>query len=521
MKSQKRKCISSVFMIFLIVVFGVVSSATAGTLVVGRGSDANSLDPAEATSFEAIKVADWAFDGLVRFNGNSHEIVPALAESWEISEDGLQWTFKLRKGVKFHDGTDMNADAVVFSFERQRDKDHPYWNKRFARWSAKFGTIKLTEKVDDYTVRINLKTPAPALLVNLALYIGYVVSPTAVKMDKESFRQNPVGTGYFKFVKWEKDDFIEYEANKDYWEGPPKEDRLIVKIIPDNEVRLLALKKGEINMAYGIPYPHFKGIEADKNLTLNTTTTLGISYLGMNMEKKPFDDLKVRQAVNHAINKKRLFQTVFYGFGEQAKQTIPSSWWGHNKDIPAFEYNPEKAKKLLAEAGYPDGFTTDLISWTNPRPYCPAPRDMVALVKSDLEKVGIKVDIKMMRWKTFRDIRGKGNYQMTMAGWISGTLDPDGILYALFHSRYARAENSLNLSRIKDPVIDKLLQDARSTYDHEERNRLYQEAAAKLNEQSPSVFVTHPVAVLVSRSNVKNLFIHDSHWVPLHQVSLD
>ena len=158
-----------------------------GTLVVGRGADANSLDPPESQSFEAIKCADWSFDGLVRFEGNNHIIVPSLATSWSVAEDGLTWTFKLRQGVKFHDGTPFNADAVVFSFERQRDPEHPYYSKYFTRWKAKFGQIKLTEKVDDYTVKIHLTTPAPTMLANMAFYIGFIVSPTAVKMTKRVF----------------------------------------------------------------------------------------------------------------------------------------------------------------------------------------------------------------------------------------------------------------------------------------------------------------------------------------------
>jgi ABC-type transport system substrate-binding protein len=145
----------------------------------------------------------------------------------------------------------------------------------------------------------------------------------------------------------------------------------------------------------------------------------------------------------------------------------------------------------------------------------------VALVKSDLEKVGIQVDVKMMRWKTFRDLRGKGHYQMTMGGWISGTLDPDGILYALFHSRYARKENSLNLARIKNAGIDKLLESGRSTYNMPEREDAYQKAAMEIYKASPDVFVVHPVAAIVARNNVKNIFIHDSHWVPLHKVSIE
>ena len=493
--------------------------ATAGgTLVVGRGADANSLDPPESQSFEAIKCADWSFDGLVRFDGNSHKIVPALATSWDLSKDGLTWTFKLRKGVKFHDGTPFNADAVVFSFERQRDPQNPYHSKYFSRWKAKFGTVKKTVKVDDYTVQIQLSKPAPTLLANLAFYIGYIVSPTAVKKDKDGFRKNPVGTGYFKFVKWVKDDYIEYVANKDYWGGPPKMDRLIVKVIPDNEVRLLALKKGEVNFAYGIPYPHFDSIKKSKDLKLYSTTTLGISWVAMNCEQKPFDNLKVRQAILCAIDRDRIFKTVFYGLGVEAKEVLPPSWWGHNPKVPTPVYDPAKAKKLLAEAGYPNGFKTDLISWTNPRPYNPSPRDTVALIKSDLKKVGVDVDIKMMRWNTFRNSRGKGGYGMTMAGWISSTLDPDGIIYPLFHSSYIRKIDSINWARWRNAKADKQLEKARSIYDQAERDKLYQEVAMEISNDTPAIFLAHPVAAIVARSNVKNIFIHDSHWVPLHDV---
>jgi len=513
------------FTVFALAAFLLASGAmipcpasAGGTIIVGRGADANSLDPPEGQSFEAIKCSDWSFDGLVRFDGNTQKIVPALATSWDISDDGLVWTFKLRKGVKFHDGTPFNADAVVFSFERQRNKSHPYYQKTFARWGAKFAQVKLTKKIDDYTVQIILKKPAPAMLVNLPFYIGYIVSPTAVKKDKEGFRNHPVGTGYFKFVKWVKDDYIEYEANKDYWDGPPKVDRLIVKVIPDNEVRLLALKKGEIHFAYGIDYTHFADIEKNPNIKLYNTTTLGIQCIAMNAQKKPFDDVRVRRALNYAINTKRIFQTVFYGYGLKAKQVIPPGWLGHNPDIPDYEYNPEKAKKLLAEAGYPNGFKTDIISWTNPRPYCPAPRDEVTLVKSDLKKIGIDVDIKMMRWNTFRATRGKGEYGMTMGGWISGTLDPDGILYPLYHSKFIRKLDAINWARWSTKESDKSLEKARATYDEKVRDELYKKVAMEIYKGAPDVFIAHPIASIAARSDLKNIFIHPSHWVPLHNV---
>jgi peptide/nickel transport system substrate-binding protein len=492
-----------------------LASQAQSTLVIGRGADANSLDPAEGQSFEAIKMSDWMFDGLVRFEGNSHDIGPALATSWDTSKDGKVWTFHLRKGVKFHDGTPFNADAVVFSLERQRDKSSPYYSKFFARYPAKFSAIEVTRKVDDYTVQLVLKNPDPALLVNLAFYVGYIVSPTAVKNDKEGFRTHPVGTGYYKFVRWVKDDLIEMEANKDYWDGAPKIGRVIVKVIPDNDVRLLALQKGEIQLAYGIDYTHFSDVEKDPNLDLSVTSTLGISLISMNMDMKPFDNPKVREAMNYAVNRQRIFQTVFYGKGEIANQILPPNWFGHNPSIKGFPYDPEKAKKLLAEAGFPNGFKTDLISWVNPRPYNPSPRDTVALVKSDLAKVGVDVDIKMMNWTTFLGERSKSGYGMTMAGWVSGTLDPDGIVYPLLHSKFIRNIDLINWSHWRSAEGDKLMEEARSTYDRKTRDKLYQEVAVLADKDVPALYLAHPITAVAFRKNLKNVFIHESNWVPL------
>ena len=494
--------------------------AQAQTLVVARGSDANSLDPAEGRSFEAIKMADWMFDGLVRFEGNSHKIVPALAESWEISQDGLTWTFKLRGGVTFHDGTPLNADAVVFSLERQRDKDHPQHCSECRRWNAKFAAIAKTEKVDDLTVAIKLKEPAPALLVNLAFYIGYIVSPTAVLADPENFRTNPVGTGPFKFVSWERDNFIELVRNDEYYQGVPKVEKLVVRVIPDNNVRLLALKKGEVHLIYGVPFPQFDEVNNDPNLNMIVNSTLGISFVALNTERKPFDDIRVRQAVNHAINRDRIFKTVFYGRGELANQIIPSNWFGHSKNVKVHEYDPEKAKALLAEAGQSDGFKTDLLTWEAPRPYLPAPRDAVSLIKADLAKVGIDVEIRTMKFGPFRAERGKGQYGLTMGGWISGTLDPDGIVYALYHSKGIREKDALNWARFRNDDLDAALDKGRAIYDQAERTPLYEKAADIIAENSIGVFLAHPITAIATRKELKNVFIHDSNWVPLHDAEL-
>ena len=491
------------------------------TLVVASGADGNSLDPPEAFSLEAHKNADWAFDGLLRFDGNSQKIMPALAESWKVSDDGLVWTFKLRKGVNFHDGTPLNADAVVFSFERQRDLKHPYYSKYFGRFTSKFAAIKVTQKVDDSTVQMVLNEPSPSILASLPFYVGHIVSPTAVKKDPEGFRKNPVGTGYFKFVKWVKDDHIEYVANKDYWDGPPKVDRLIVKVIPDNEVRLLALKKGEIHIAYGIDPSHYTEIEKSSDLKLYTATSLGYGSVAMNCEEPPFDNVKVRKAMQYAVNTERIFKTVFYAYGERAVQPIPSMWPGHNPDLPRYEYSPEKAKSLLAEAGFPKGFKTNFLCFTNPRNFQPDPRSLATLVKSDLAKVGVEADINLVHWQTFLDTVGKGGYGFCPGGWTAGTLDPDGILPNRFHSRYIRKIDCTNLGRYRSARADELIDKGRAVTDPKKREKMYQEVAAEIYKDSPEIFIVHPILAIVARKEVKNVFVHAGQWVPLNRASFD
>jgi peptide/nickel transport system substrate-binding protein len=505
-------------LIVAVALMGTATVATAQTVIVGRGSDGNSFDPPESESFEAIMMADYAFDGLVRYDGNTLKVAPGLAESWATSEDGLTWTFKLRPGVKFHDGTPVNADAVVFSFERQRDPNHPFYRKTFARWPAKFPTVTKTEKLDDITVKMTLSAPSPTLLTNLAFYVAYIVSPTAVEKNPEGFRNNPVGTGPFKFVRYQKDNFTEYARNDAYWRKPANIQRLVVRTIPDNDVRLLAIKKGELQLAYGISFSQFGEVEQDPNLKLVTSVSLGTSLLSMNVENGPFKEQKVRQAVSHAIDKDRIFKAVFFGYGEKADQMLPKEWFGYVKDGKVYEYDVEKAKALLKEAGFENGFKTTLLTWAAPRPYMPSPRDAAALVKSDLSRIGIDVDIQTLAWNTYRVERGKGTFGLALGGWISSTLDPDGIMFPLLHSSFIRPNDAINWSRWRNEKVDELLTKAGSMYDEAERKKLYEEVGRITMEQAPAVFFANPVNSVVARKELEGVFIHASNWVPLDEV---
>ena len=496
-------------------------SASAQTLVVGRAADSQSLDPGEAKTIEDQKIDDWVFDGLVKFDGESVKIVPALAESWEISKDGLTWTFHLREGVKFHDGTPFDADAVVFSFKRQFDKTSRYYSPRFVRWPSKFSDMTDVIAVDPSTVEIKLKAAAPAMLPNLAIYMSYIVSPTAVKKDPEGFSKHPVGTGPFRFVSWQKDNFIDLIRNDDYWGGPAKLDKVVVRVVPDSEVRLLTMRKGETQMIDNVPFQKWREVEADPGMVLHTAQALGFSGMAMRTDSPVLSDIRVRRAIAMAINRKRLFATVFAGSGEIADQPIPAGWMGHSDAVKPIEYNLKEAKALIQEAGVPKGTTLKLVTFNAPRPYFPSPADGAALIKSDLKAIGFDVDIQMMTFGAYQSVIKDNDYDLALEGWTASTLDPDGILFPLYHSQFGGKGQNSNRSNLNDPKIDDLLIAGRSTYDPKERAEIYAETSKLIAGAIADVYFNHPITAVASSARIKGIFRHSSNQVPLTDVTIE
>jgi peptide/nickel transport system substrate-binding protein len=491
--------------------------AWAQTLVYGRGSDSLTLDPAMATSSEDFKIADWVFDGLVRFDGPTTKIAPALAESWERSEDGLSWTFRLRKGVKFHDGTPFTAEAVKVSFERQFIKDHPSYSPRFVRWEGKLGPMTSVEVVDEHTLKLNFKQPQPALLYNLAIYPAFIASPTPIAGKPEGMMEKPVGTGPFKFVRWEKNNLIELVRNNDYWGEVPKVERLIVRVIPENDVRLLALQKGEIHLTDDVPFNRINDLKADPALDIQTVGAIGFSGLWLNVEKGPLKDIRVRKAIQKAINRDRVFKVTFFGLGELGQQAMPPGEVGHSGNLPKYDYDPKGAKALLAEAGFPNGFDLQFMAFANPRPYFPSPTDGIAVIQADLKAVGIRANVSMATWSDWITRRRAGDFGMTIGGWTASTVDPEGVITPVFHSDYIGADNA---SRFKDPKVDSLLDQARGTYDETERQRLYAEAMNVIADQAVAVFLAHPVYSLGVRAEVKGVYRNPANQVYLNNATL-
>ena len=261
-----------------------------GTLVFAQAQDAVTLDPHDAVDGFSVNNTSNVFDTLVRFRADTTQVEPSLAESWTASADGLVWTFKLRKGVKFHDGTRLDAEAVKFNYERQINPKHPYHHGAFEYAGFTFQNVKSVEAVDALTVRFTLSARFAPFITNMAMFSTGIASPAAIKKYGKDFFKNPVGSGPFKFVEWVQKDHVTHEANKEYWAGRPCIDRLIIRGIPDNTVRLLEMEKGTVHMMDQVNPPDYGRIRQNKDLVLSTGPGLNIGYLAMNVEKEPFND---------------------------------------------------------------------------------------------------------------------------------------------------------------------------------------------------------------------------------------
>lgn len=484
-----------------------------GTLIWGRGGDSVSLDPARTDDGESAKVNANIFEGLVRFHEDTTEVEPALALSWEQSQDGKEWTFHLRRGVFFHDGTPFNAEAVVFSFLRQIDPKHPFYRKDFAN-SDTFEYVKSVQAVDEYSVRITLEKLFAPFLYNLAEpTAALIISPTALRKWGNDAEKHPVGTGVFKFEAWIPGDRIILTKNKNYWGTSPYLDGLVFKTIINNKNRLLELKTGGIHGMDGIDPWAVKKIEIDRDLQLENITGLNVGYLAMNTEKPPFDNLKVRQAVNHAINKPNLVKLLYQNLAMPAKNPMPPGIWGYNDAIQDYEYDPARAKLLLKEAGYENGFETTLWTMPVPRPYMPQPDKIAKAVTGNLAAVGIYAKIVTPDWATYIQKTSNGEHDMCLSGAIAGNGDPYNFLYILFDKDNAVKPQAENLAFFKHDKLHEILIKAQQISKKSERIRLYQEAQEIIHNEAPWVPLAHARQVIAHRKEVHGIVQHPTGFI--------
>ncbi len=484
-----------------------------GTLVFGRGGDSVTLDPAAATDGESLNVTDHVFDGLVTLKPGTTEVAAALASKWDITPDGLSYTFTLVDGAKFHDGTPVNADAVIFSFKRQSDKNHEAY-----KFSAPYEyydamglptVIKDITKVDDKTIKFTLNKANAPFISTLAMQSFAIVSPTAVMKLKDDFKQKPVGSGPYKFKLWEKKQKIVLESNEEYWGPKPHLKTVIFRSIPDNNTRLQEMLAGNLHVMDNPDSNHIKTIEQKLGAKAQLLKAPGfnIGYLALNQEKKPFDNVKVRQAIAHAINKEAIVSTVYNGYAKAAKNPMPPTLWGYNDDVKDYEYSVDKAKALLKEAGLEKGFTAELWAMPVPRPYMPDGRKVAEAIQGDLAKVGITLKIVSFDWGTYLTKTKNGEHDMALLGWTGDIGDPDNFLYVLLDKDNA-TKPAQNISFYKSDKLHDLLTRAQTETDQKKRAELYKLAQAVIHDDAPMIPIAHSIEVLPIKSDVKG-FVMD------------
>lgn len=495
------------------------SSSTPQVLVFGRGADSVSLDPGIVTDGESFKVTQNLFETLLNFGEQDTTINPGLAKEWEVSEDGLTYTFQLQEGVKFHDGTDFNAEAVIKNINRWKggkEEDFYYFNSMFKAEGEDI--IKDVTAEGDYTVVFTLSRPQAPFLKNLAMSPFGIGSPTAFEAAGDKFGDNPVGTGPFKFTDWKRNDSITIEKFEDYWqEGLPKLDKVIFRSIPDNSARLNELMAGNIDLADGINPSDGKTVEGDSTLQLIERPSMNIGYLGLTNTRAPFDNKLVRQAVNYAIDKQAIVDAFFEGRAEVAANPMPPSISGYNDAISPYPYDPEKAKSLLAEAGY-DGKEIELWAMPVPRPYMPDGAKVAEVIQKNLEDVGIPSKIVTFEWATYLEKANNGEADAFMLGWTGDNGDADNFIYTLLDKDNI---GSNNYAYYTNEEVHSLLIQAQSETDENVRNELYKKAQEIIHDDAPWVPLAHSTPLLAAKAGVKGFLPHPTGSDKLDNVSME
>ncbi len=496
---------------------------SASVLVFGRGSDSVGLDPALENDGESFKVCDNIYENLVTYEVETTAVRPQLATSWETSEDELTWTFDLRRDVRFHDGTPFNADAMLFSLGRQFYEDHPQHNVEgaFKYWKdmGMDSIISRLEAPNDSTFVIDLREPNATLLSTLGMNFCAAVSPEAVRQHGPDYFKNPVGTGPFRLVEWRVDERLVLARNEDYWGPAPSLQRLIFKPIHDASVRFLELRGGAIHGLDNLSPEFIDEVRADDGLQLLTQPGMNVGYLAMNMERPPFDNRLVRLALNHAIDKRSLVDNFYRGLAEPAKNPLPPTLWGYNDDIEPYPYDPERAKVLLDEAGFADGFETELWAMPVPRPYMPQPDRIAQAIQADLAKVGIEAGIVQWEWGTYLDKVSNGEHPMCLLGWTGDNGDPDNFLYVLL-DKTAAEKPAQNVAFYRSDALHEILVEARTVVDQSQRSAMYRKAQEIIHRDVPWVPLVHATQTVAFRRNVSGFNLHPTGSKWFHRVSL-
>lgn len=472
------------------------------TLTWAQGADVTSLDPHRGKETPAVQVNTQIFDTLVTVDPETNEVVPQIAESWEQTDDQT-YVFKIREGIKFHDGSDLTAEDVKFSLDRARNS------------AAVSYIVNFIEEVtvdDDHTVTVKTTAPYAPTLRNLAIPFAAIVPKAVVEADENAFIQNPVGSGPYKFVEWNHGDHVTLKAFDDYYAGKPETENLIMKVIPETSQRTIALETGEVDLAYDLAVNDIPKVNSDDKLTVYEIPSLTCWYVSMNMNKKPFDNPKVREAMSMAIDRQTIIDTINAGSGQTADAIIAPAVFGYYS-TGVKEYNPTKAKELLAEAGYPNGFSTTL--WVNDNQ---SRIEMCQAMQAMLLEVGVQCNLEVLEFGSFISRTTAGDHDLAYFGWTTSSGDADYSYYSLEHSTQQGAAG--NRSFLADPDVDKLIEEARSNTNEEERKELYKELAIKLDEINNNIPVYYSSINVGANKKVEGFVMDANGYHSLEKVKV-
>ena len=463
-----------------------------GTLVVGMPGEPRSLDPQRTNDQPSARVMKQIYDTLLFQTSDLEVTTNGLVESYEIVSD-TEFAFTLKEGVMFHNGEELTADDVRFTFERMREINAP--------GAFLVAALDRVEVTDDYNFTMHLSFPFGPFITHLAHPATAILNRSAVEAGGEEYARNPVGTGPFSFVEWRSGDSVTLQRYDDHFRGPAESEGVLFRFITEDTQRTIALETREADIIYDVGPNDFDAVRELEGVTSFQTQGLTTFYMGFNAQKEPFDDVRVRRAINLALDVEAATDVAFRGFATAAKGPLaPTVQFAHT-ELPGYGYEPEEARRLLAEAGYEDGFSTSI--WTNDNPV----RIMYAeIFQEQLRAVGIEADIEIVEWAPYLDRTAQGEHDMFMLGWVAVTGDADYGLYSLFHS--SEWGDAGNRTFWGNDEVDRLLDEGKTNPNPEERREAYMEAQEIIFEEAPWVFLAFRDDLAATRDYVEGFEPH-------------
>ncbi|HSS03447.1 MAG TPA: ABC transporter substrate-binding protein [Kofleriaceae bacterium] len=480
-----------------------------GALVVAQAADISGLDLVRVSDSESIEVGEILFEGLVKWRPGTTDVEPALAMSWQVSPDALRWTFELRRGVVFHDGTPLDADAVVGSFERVIDAGHPSYLRGddALYWRTLLKDLRRVTARGPTTVELEIARPYAPLLGQLAMFP--IVSPAAVRRWRDDFRLHPAGTGAFAFESWDAGDQVVVKRFDRYWGARPALERIVFRVVIDARQRLVDLQSGSVDLAAAILPDEQSFVELHPDLVLHHMASHDVSYLAFNLSRAGFADRRVRRAVSHAINKEPIVKLAYQGRAIAAETPLPPGEWGYHVPAIRYGYEPATAKRLLDEAIADRAFDPSrvykLYAPTTPRPYLAQPERIARYLQAAMAQLGVRTELVLQPVALHRLSVARGEHDLALFGWISETGDPDNLLYVLLHSDNATPGSAQNIAFYRSPVVDELLSRAQTATDQEARGRLYAEVLEIVAQDAPWVPLVHSELVVAARAELEGV----------------